>query len=108
MTGAEYNAFMAADWDALLGVTEAYVDGQEVTIDGVDENSNSGPISSTAKVIIYSGCIWSNEEINISFQTCFSRWKKAQTNTTICVQVPNDEVDALKIFVSGLKGKVLK
>lgn len=107
MTGAEYKAFMAADWDALLGLTEAYVDGQSVTVDGVDEPEDELLIHDTAKVIIYSGCIWANEEVDMSFETCFMRWKKAQINTILCVQVPNDSVVALKVFIAGLKGKVI-
>jgi hypothetical protein len=108
MTGAEYNAFMHADWDSLLGLTDAYVSGEEVTIDGVDEIDDGQVIADTAKVVIYSGCIMANEDVNMSLETCFSRWKKAQTKTTLCVEVPNESVEAFKTFVASLKGKVLK
>ncbi len=108
MTGAEYKAFMAADWDALFGLTDAYVDGQEVTVNGAEAPCDDDLIPDNAKVVIACGCICANEEVDLSYETAFTRWKKAQTHATLVVQIPNEEVDALHKFLESMKGRVLK
>lgn len=108
MTGVEYKQFMAADWDALFGLTEAYVDGQEITVDGAPEPDDMATIADTATVVITGGCIMARQEVNLSFELAFTRWKKLQTHTTLVVQVPNADVQALRDYVKTLNGKVLQ
>jgi len=108
MTGAEYKAFMASDWDALLGLTNAYVDGQEVQVNGADEPSDMDSIPDTAKVVIVCGCIMADEDVDLSYEAAFTRWKKAKTHTTVVVQVPNDTLPLFNECMTRLKCKVLK
>lgn len=106
MTGAEFKAFMKSDWDALLGVTGAYVDDSRVTVDGVNEPEDTDTIPDTAKVEIHYGCIMANEDVDLSFEAAYIRWKKKQTTTIMCIEVPNEAVEALLKTLAELKGKV--
>jgi hypothetical protein len=109
MTGYEYKQFISADWDKMLGVTGAYMDAQEITVNGVDEFSmDERSIQDTDKVVINGGCVLANEDIDLSLETLFTRWKKAQTTTTLVVEIPNDSVEYLTQQVGICRGKVLK
>lgn len=108
MTGFEYKAFIKSDWDTLLGLTGAYMDGQEITVNGGDEPEGHESIADDAKVIIHCGAICASEDIDMSLETAFSRWKKAQTSTVLMVEIPNDAVEKFTKAVKDMKGKVLK
>lgn len=107
MSGADYKAFMNSDWDTLFGLTEAWVESAEVMVDGVDEPEDITTIPDTAKVVIYGGCILAKEDVDMSFEQAFTRWKKAQTLTTLVVQVPNERVQEFLLALKGLHGKVV-
>ena len=108
MPGAEYKAFMASDWDALLGVTNAYMSDAEITVNGREEPDDVNEIADSAKVEIRGGCVMADEYVDMSFETAFVRWRKTQTNTTLVVEVPNNSVDALKASVVALNGRWFK
>jgi len=108
MTGYEYKQFINADWDKLLGVTNAYMDGEEITVNGAEEHSDLDLTPDDAKVIIYSGCVCADQDIDLSLIACYNRWKKAQTKTVFMVEIPNSEVDYFKQQVTICKGKVIK
>ena len=108
MLGAEYKAFMESDWDTLLKVTNAYVDAQEVTVDGVPEPDDVKSIPDDAKVIIHCGCVMADQDLDLSFKRCFTRWKTDQTTIVLCIQVPKDAVENLTKILAELKVKVLQ
>lgn len=108
MTGIEYKQFMKADWDALLELTNAYMDGANVTVDGLSEPEDLDTISDAAKVVIHYGCICAEEDVDMSLEQAYSKWKKAQTHTTFVVQVPNDKVEAVTQYLASVEVKVLK
>lgn len=104
MKGLEYKQLMDADWDAILGVKGAYVDGQEITVDDATEPDNVEDIPDGAKVVVYDGCIMcESKDLDLPFERFIVQWRKLQTHTTLTVQVPNGQVDALKAFIKGLK-----
>jgi hypothetical protein len=108
MSGAEYTAFISADWDKLLGVTGAYMDGHEITVDGEDEPSDHNGIPAAAKVVIHCGRVMADQPLDLSLDALYNRWKKSRTVTTLCIEVPNGAVDAIKKAVADMKGKVMK
>jgi hypothetical protein len=108
MSGAEYTAFISADWDKLLGVTGAYMDGHEITVDGEDEPYDYVSISDTAKVVIHCGYVMADQPLDLSLDALYNRWKKSRTVTILCIEVPNEAVDSIKKAVVDLKGKVFK
>jgi len=93
MTGLEYKKMMEADWDAFLSVTGAYVDAQEVTINGMEENEFQGEVPDDAIVRIYSGAIMADQDIDLSFQLFVTRWLNAQNtlNFVIAIQKQKHE-----------------
>ena len=107
MTGYEYKAFIHSDWDRLLGVTGAYMDFSEVTVNGNEEPDDTDAIPDNAIVVIHTGDVYADTPINMSLQACFTKWKKTQTHTTMLIRVPEESVDYMKKQVKLCKGKVL-
>jgi len=104
MTGMEFKQLMTANWDGILGVSEAYVDGHEITVDGVKEPEDTAGIADDASVVIDGGCILcASKDLDLPFERFITQWRKLQTHTTITVQVPHGQVDALKAFIEGMK-----
>jgi hypothetical protein len=87
MTGSEYKKMMEADWDAFLNVTGAYVDAQEVTINGMEENEFQGEVPDDAIVRVYSGAIMADQDIDLSFQLFVTRWLNAQNTQRFVVSI---------------------
>lgn len=102
MSGLEYKQFMNADWDSLFKLNHAYVDDSAVTVDGVDEPFDVNAIADNANVVIHSGCIMADEDVDLSFETAFARWKKVQTHTVRVVSIKNSRLEEFDQYVKGL------
>jgi len=108
MTGYEYTQFINADWDKFLGITNAYMDAQEITVNGVNEWDYKEDIANDARVVISGGCVLADEPLDLSLETLYTRWKKAQTSTVFVVEVPNTELVYFKEQVNLCRSKVIK
>lgn len=108
MTGAEYKTFLAADWDTLFGLKEAYVDGQDVTVNGESEPDDWAEISDSAQVVINGGCVTGTDAAKeIGFEAAYLRWKKSRTVQTLVIEIPIEKLEALKEAVKSLSGKIV-
>lgn len=105
MTGYEYKQFISADWDALLGVTGAYMDDTEITVNGVNEDTydSNELIPDASEVKIHSGFVGADADIDLSLEKCYDKWKKGQTHTVVVVSVLNEQLEEFKAYVKGLK-----
>ena len=109
MTGATYKAFMSADWDALLGADECFIEDEEVTVDGspFDTDSLASRIIPDAAVVtlnggaIISGSEDRNREKNWSTTATFKKWLKTQTHTSVLVSMPVDNVGAFRTLIDA-------
>jgi hypothetical protein len=103
MTGLEFKQFMDADWDALLGTTNTYVDGDEIAVNGIEFYDDHIRIPDDAIVKILNGAIVADEDIDLSFEALFVRWKKTQTHKTVVVQVPLNKLEEFNEYIKTFK-----
>jgi hypothetical protein len=101
-TGLEFKQFMEADWDVILGTTNAYVDGDEITVNGVEFYGDHIEIPDDAIVRIISGAIL-DKDVDLSFEALFTRWKKTQTHKTVVVQVPLNKFEEFNTYIKTFK-----
>lgn len=89
---------------------EGWVEGDSYTVNGVemDETFEPGECADTDQITIVSGVIVdasNDKELDLNAQ--FRKWRKSLTTTTILVEIANDKLDALKVHVKSLGGKVV-
>lgn len=105
-TGAEWNAFYA---DASAWPDGWFHEDEVITVDGAyDEDRDLTCLQPDSKVTVTGGIIFKGDysEEGDSVEGHFRKWRKAQTNTTIVVTVPNENLDALRQFVKTIGGRV--
>lgn len=104
MTGAQYKAFLAADWgpDAYWEEAEISVNGQEAPEDGVDEAS----IKDTDVITITGGAICQDQVKRphdwINAEPFARKWLKAQSTVTLMVDVPREHADQFVTMIQGV------
>jgi len=102
MSGAEYKAYMAADW----GHPDAHYDDYTVYLDGVEVSDvDDTKVADTALLEFWGGVVYLGNR-DMSLKAHFNRWKRAQTVRYVTVEIPVDKLDELKAAVKALRGKV--
>jgi len=111
-TGAEFSRFLTdtAFWRHGNGDQHTWFDEAEFSVNGVEvEDVDLAQISKT-DILTLAGGIVMGPVVGASepsLETYFKRWKKAQSTTVLCVEMPNDKVDAIKAAIKAAGGKVL-
>ena len=104
MTGAEYTAFTNSEWGPgwYWDETLFLLNGEEV--------DDIGTVQPDDKIVILDGVIYKGSDYKadtVSALTFARRWLKAQTVTSVTVEVPNECVDAFKAEMKSLGHRVL-
>ena len=107
LSGYEYKQFMRADWDALLGVTDAYMDAQEITVNDADEPNDADLIPDDAKVVIHSGCVLAEEVLDLSLISAYRKWRKSLSTIVMTIEVPKESVGIIKEMLKAHKVRVI-
>ena len=100
LTGAEYKAFFKADWEALLGKSECYIDDVAYSVDGVEvEEVDVDHLNDASKVTMDGGYIYA--QVNgRTIEVCspgvaFKKWQLVQTHEHVVLLVPKTQTAAL-------------
>ena len=105
MTGAEFVAWQAADW----GHKDAHWDDFTLLINGVEVyDFDTKKINPEDQITIYGGVVYLGDGKDVSAQTHFKRWKKAQATETIWVELPKECVEAFMTALPGFGAKKVK
>lgn len=117
-TGRDFKRFYNDDavWKPPGSKEGAYFDDVAIYVDGndwEDTGKDYTDIPDDAKVS-FSGGSWYPDQTTAAqyegrnFETVFKKWRKAQTHTTIIVEVALENIDAMKAAVTAAGGKVLQ
>lgn len=111
-TGAEYSRFMTDTvfWREGSGDQYTWFDEAVITINGAEVEDVDLEKLGSADVLTLEGGIVLGPVVGASepsLETYFKRWKKAQSTTVLCVEMPNDKVEAIKAAIKAAGGKVL-
>lgn len=105
-TGAEFKRYYNDDqaWP-----DDAWHDGIEVRVDGVDLGDESVEgIGDGAKVEIVSGDVFLPEnDDSICILKHFRKWLKNQNTAALMVECPKDKLEAVKAAIQSAGGKAL-
>ena len=106
--GAEFKAWENSDWgspDAWWDDYQLFVNGEEV---GLDYDTSTIPDDATVEV--HDGVLFLDAmgKKDMHPKTHFDRWKKAQTNAAVLVDLPKGKLEELKAAVKALGGKVIE
>ena len=103
MTGAQYKAFLAADWGP-----DAMWEEEAVTVDGDDFDTCDGDVGAIpdASLVVLTGGVIIPDQMarqtqEIDAERFARKWLKAQTTVTLMVDVPREHADW---FASSIKG----
>jgi hypothetical protein len=103
-TGLEWNRFYNDDKNWSAGQIH---EDEQVFVDGVlfDETHSLDDLPELAVVRVVDGVFKGADGVDLgSLEGVFRRWRKAQLTMTVLVELPRDQVDALKIALRGIKG----
>lgn len=105
-TGAEWKRFYNDDefWPG-----DTYHDDTLVEVNGkIDEDADLGAVQDSDIIVIREGYVFSaNGEGIRSLASHFSRWQKQQSTARVVVEVPKDQLDALKAQLASFGAKVI-
>lgn len=109
LSGAEWKAFMAADWDTIAGGKEVYYDGAVMVVDGVEVGHIEEDIADTARVAFTGGVVLSDmDDVDIPLEAFYTRWKRGLTHETLVVQVPKESLSDFHSMLKLLGGRDVK
>lgn len=104
--GLEFKQYYA---DKSAWPKDAYHDDAVIIVDGVDadeEDLDLEKVADTAIITITGGGVYglkADSSAAISMETHFRKWKKAQSFTTMVIQVPNEQVLEVIAIMNRLK-----
>lgn len=105
ISGADFVAWQKSDW----GHDDAHWDDFELRINGVVvKDYEVNKIDPSAKVEVWGGVVYLGEGKEVSAQTHFKRWKKAQTHENVTFSVPKETVAEFITAAGGFGASVLK
>lgn len=118
LSGAEMNAFMVdpAVWGEEGNWSGRWYDDAYVEVDGEQDDleytfrSDDSKLPADAKVTVEGGCLYRGEDANSpwdDFEKFLRRWLKARSVTTLVLEVPNEQVEAIRGLLEARGVRVL-
>lgn len=109
-TGLEFNAFMndKAFWPDETEDSLVYNEDVSMLINGKrDDDFDIDTIQVTDVVVIDDGLVFGlSGDKEMSFESYFKKWRKAQKETSFVVTCGKDDVERIKTLIKSAGGKV--
>jgi hypothetical protein len=117
-TGRDFKRFYTDDavWKPAGSKDGAYFDDVTIYVNDADWDAGGKDYEDIPDdaTVSFSGGSWYPDQDTAAqyesrnFETVFKKWRKAQTHTTIIVEVALDNIEAMKAAVAAAGGKVLQ
>jgi hypothetical protein len=103
-TGAEFWRFYHDD---IFWPDGSYHDDSLVRVNGEEvEDYTRDSIPDDAKIEIEAGVVVFEDGDEVSLESHFKKWRKAQNTASIVVECPKDKLDAVKAAIKASGGRV--
>jgi len=106
-TGAEFKRYYS---DPTAWPDGAWHEDAYITVDGKDSDEHDidlTAVSDVALISIDGGALYDNPAGDISMETHFKRWRKAQNTEALVIEFDKSQRDAVIAAVKANGGKVL-
>lgn len=102
--GYQYKQFINDDWGQNI------CDDVYLLVNGEEYEDDENLIADDAKVVIDGGVVYTDPNMDqelCSYESYFRRWRKAQTQTTVMVNVPLDKLEEFKKMLKDLNARIV-
>jgi len=106
-TGAELKKFWDCD-DPTVWPNGSQVDGMYWELNGVEQSDVDIHELKDTDIVKFEGVMLYDDERYSDLAGVMRKWRKAQNEVTLIVQLPTEQQAAFEEFLKGLKGRIVK
>lgn len=106
-TGQELKKFWDCE-DVSIWPNGSQVDGMYWELNGIEQEDIDIHALKDTDIVTFEGTMLYADERYADLAGVMRKWRKAQNEVTLVVQLPTEHQEAFETFLKGLKGRIVK